>query len=493
MVKQEQITVLRKYRSRGYSIEVCAARAGMSERTARRYLRGDSMFCIDRMRNWRTRQDPFESRWGEIESLLNLDNSIEAKTIFDWLSREYPGEYETGQLRSLQRRVKRWRAEHGPESEIFFDQIHHPGEMCASDFCNGNRLKITINRVPFEHLLYHLVATYSNWEYVRVCHSETFEALSEGLSNGLRALGGTPRFHRTDRLGCAINNASNKGASLSRYEGLLDYYLIKALPTNPASPNENGDVESAHNHFLRCVQQELILRGSNDFDSREDYERFLAALVERRNLSRAKKIEEEQQNLNPLPAKDYNSPAILQVRVTRGSTVNIRGNTYSVPSRLIGFEIKAKLYENYIELWYGDKMLERLERLRGKQQASINYRHIIHWLIRKPGAFRNYKYHAQLFPTNTFRMAYDWLLEHSSQNSTKIYLRILELAATESEVRVEEALDRAFEEDGEISIEIIERYLTDSKLTPLKSRGTVAEVDLLQYDNLLFSGNQPLQ
>jgi hypothetical protein len=90
-------------------------------------------------------------------------------------------------------------------------------------------------------------------------------------------------------------------------------------------------------------------------------------------------------------------------------------------------------------------------------------------------------------------MAYDWLLEHSSQNSTKIYLRILELAATESEVRVEEALDRAFEEDGEISVEIIERYLTDSKLTPLKSRGTVAEVDLLQYDNLLFSGNQPLQ
>jgi hypothetical protein len=138
-------------------------------------------------------------------------------------------------------------------------------------------------------------------------------------------------------------------------------------------------------------------------------------------------------------------------------------------------------------------MLERLERLRGKQQVSINYHHIIHWLIRKPGAFKDYKYHAQLFPTNTFRMAYDWLLEHCSQTSTKVYLRILELAATVSEVRVEAALDRAFEEDGQITADIIERYLIDTPLTPLTSRGTVAEVDLLQYDSLLFSGSQTLQ
>jgi hypothetical protein len=493
MVKNEQLALLRKYRSLGYSIEVCAARAGMSVRTARKYLRGDRMFGVDGFRKWRTRQDPFEGHWKEIEALLDLDTSLEAKTIFDWLQRQYSGEFEDGQLRSLQRRVKQWRAEHGPEKEVFFDQIHYPGEICASDFCNGNRLEITINRIPFDHLLYHLVATYSNWEYVRICYSETFEALSEGLSSGLRALGGTPRFHRTDRLGCAINNSSNKGASLARYEGLLDYYSIKALPTNPVSPNENGDVESAHNHFLRCVQQELILRGSHDFNSREDYERFLAALVERRNLNRATKVREEHEKLKPLPVKDYDAPATLQVRVTRGSTVNIRSNTYSVPSRLIGFELKAKLYEHYIELWYGDKMLERLERLRGKQQVSINYRHIIHWLIRKPGAFKDYKYHAQLFPTNTFRMAYDWLLEHCSQTSTKVYLRILELAATVSEVRVEAALDRAFEEDGQISADIIERYLIDSPITPFKSRGTVAEVDLLQYDSLLFSGSQTLQ
>ena len=125
-----------------------------------------------------------------------------------------------------------------------------------------NDLGVTIQKLPFEHLLYHFVLTYSNWQWATICFSESFESLSEGLQEALWQLGGVPERHRSDRLSAAVNNLSDRREFTGRYRGLMDHYGLTAEKTNPDSGHENGDVESAHRHFKDAVDQALMLRGS---------------------------------------------------------------------------------------------------------------------------------------------------------------------------------------------------------------------------------------
>lgn len=175
-----------------------ASKAGMSEKTARKYLRGDLPSQRKGNRAWRTRQDPFDDVWKEVEEFLTGDANFEAKTLFEHLQREYPGRFQDGQLRTLQRRIKIWRALRGPAKEVFFEQDHHPGELSQSDFTHMSGLGIRIDGQAFPHLLFHYVLTYSNWETATICYGESYESLSQGVQNALWELGGVPQAHQTD-------------------------------------------------------------------------------------------------------------------------------------------------------------------------------------------------------------------------------------------------------------------------------------------------------
>ena len=246
-------------------------KAGMDEKTARKYREcGQLPSEIKTDHTWRTRKDPFEGIWDGIKSMLTINPGLEAKTIFEDLQRRYPGRFADGQLRTLQRRIKNWRATEGPPKEIFFAQIHKPGELCQSDYTHMDKLGVTIGGVPFDHLIYHFVLTYSNWETGTVCFSESFESLSQGLQNALWELGGVPQQHRTDCLTSAVNKMSHPEEFTIRYQDLVDYYGITPCKTNPASPNENGDVEQRNYRFKKAVDQALMLRGHRDFKTREN-------------------------------------------------------------------------------------------------------------------------------------------------------------------------------------------------------------------------------
>ena len=210
--------------------------------------------------------------------MLEINPGLEAKTLFEDLQRKNPGKYEDGQLRTLQRRIKRWKAEEGPSKEIFFTQSHKPGELCQSDYTNMNKLGVTINNVPFEHLVYHFVLTYSNWETGTICFSESFESLSQGIQNALWELGGVPLKHRTDCLTVAVNKACNPEEFTRRYQDLVDHYGTTPCKTNPSSPHENGDVEQRNYRFKKAVEQSLILRGNRNFENRREYELFISEL-----------------------------------------------------------------------------------------------------------------------------------------------------------------------------------------------------------------------
>ncbi len=270
-------------------------------------------------------------------------------------------------------------------------------------------LGITIAGEPFAHLLYHFTLTYSNWETGQVCFSESFETLSKGLQDALWELGGTPARHRTDRLTTAVAKPASPEEFTGRYEALLSHYGMKGEKTRAGRANENGDVEQSHHRMKRAVDQALLLRGSRDFPSRAAYEAFLQELFRRRNAGRRERLSQELPLLGRLPQRRAEDFTRLRVGVGRSSTIRVKSNTYSVPSRLIGEEVEVRVHADRLEVFYAQRCVETIPRLRGKGGHLVQYRHIIDWLQRKPGAFADYRYRADLFPSSRFRAAYDVL------------------------------------------------------------------------------------
>ncbi|MFQ6093837.1 MAG: DDE-type integrase/transposase/recombinase, partial [bacterium] len=378
-----------------------------------------------------------------------------------------------------------WRATEGPAKEVFFPQIHRPGELCQSDFTYMKALGVRIGGLPFDHLIYHFVLTYSNWETGMVCFSESFESLSEGLQNALWELGGVPQRHRSDRLTAAVQKPDNPEEFTSRYRGLLDHYGLKGEKTQPNSPHENGDVEQRHYRFKKALDQSLMLRGSRDFSSREEYGVFLDALFAQLNAGRKDRLSEELRVLRRLPPRRLNSFKKLHLRVGPSSTVRVNKNVYSVDSRLIAEKIVIRLYMEHLEVWYAQQCVDTLPRLRGEGKHRIQYRHIIDWLVRKPGAFENYRYREDLFPTHRFRMAYDWLKIRHPSRAAKAYLGILKLAARQNEAAVDYALKTLLDEEQPITIAAVEAIIVSVEQIPAPTHITIAEVDLGAYDALL--------
>jgi hypothetical protein len=244
-------------------------------------------------------------------------------------------------------------------------------------------------------------------------------------------------------------------------------------------------VESSHRHFKAAVDQALMLRGSRDFPSREEYSRFLTDLVRQRNLGREVRTQSERAKLRPLPARRHESWRRVRVRVGVGSTLKVDRNTYSVPSRLIGEIVDIRVCLEELEVWYGDTLMERLPRLRGRGQERINYRHVIGWLVRKPGAFERYRYRDDLFPTSRFRMAYDALCERLPTRSVQEYLAIVELAALEGESRVDDALRILLDEESELTSKAVERFVRSVCVVPEVTAVQTPVVDLSCFDELL--------
>jgi len=273
MVTDKQIRRLMQMVETGKTIKIASLKTGMDEKTARKYLKAGKLPSKVKLEHtWRTRPDPFEDVWDEIREKLELFPGLEGKTLFEFLQRKYEGRFADGQLRTLQRRVKGWRAHEGPGKEVFFPQVHYPGDICASDFTRMGHLGITIQRQPFDHMIYHFVLTYSNWETGNICFSESYESLSSGLQDALWKLGGIPKRHRTDSLSSAVNNLNKKEEFTQRYEGLLKHYRLKGQKTQTGKGNENGDVEQRHHRLKRALDQALMLRGIRDFESRREYE-----------------------------------------------------------------------------------------------------------------------------------------------------------------------------------------------------------------------------
>ena len=332
--------------------EQAAAKAGMSTRSARRVEEDVTLPSQHARRYWRSRPDPFAGVWDtEVVPLLRGAPKLMAITLLRKLQDDRPDHFPDGVLRTLQRRIRHWRALEGPPKEAFFPQEHAPGHRGLSDFTAMSELRITIGNAPFAHILYHFVLAFSRWEHVEVVEGgESFEALSKGLQNALWQAGGAPREHRSDSLSAAFKNLAEEQDFTVRYTALLDHYSMAGTRNNRGVSHENGSVESSHRYLKEAIEQALLLRGHRDFEDRAAYEAFVRDAVMRRNRRNAAAFRIEREQLQDLPARRTTDFVEEEARVTRCGTFTVRGVLYSAPSRLIGHRLKVRLYSRPVGL-----------------------------------------------------------------------------------------------------------------------------------------------
>ena len=410
----EQVNLYMSYRKNSKHLQsTSAAKAGFSERTARRIDKGEHKTNLP-ARKYRTRKDPFKGLFEQyLVPLLENNPALQPITLLEVLDEHAPGKFDQSHLRTLQRKVKRWRAKYGPNQEVMFLQRHIPGDMGISDYTWMNTLNITLAGEPFEHKLYHYRLVYSGWTYVQVClGGESFESLSSGLQNAFWLCCGVPVTHRTDSLSAAFNNHSEKTLLTERYSKLCHHYDVKATRNNKGIAHENGAIESAHGHLKRKIDQQLILRGSRDFISLDVYEKFINLIVAKINRHCKTRFDEEKKHLQALPSRRTNDFSEQHVRVTSSSTISVKRVTYTVPSRLIGALLLVHIYDNRLVLFYGHEETLTLERVYAqgtKRNRSVDYHHVIHSLAKKPNAFRYSLLRDDLVPAGDFTLLWEKL------------------------------------------------------------------------------------
>ncbi|MCB1080700.1 MAG: IS21 family transposase [Chlamydiia bacterium] len=426
----------------GKTQKVAAAQAGISERSARK-IEKRGFREAKPAHDWKTRKDPFESVWeSQVIPMLEKNPHLQARTILEELQMQNPGEYPDTMLRTLQRRVRKWKAISGPEKEVIFRQNHPPGWQGMSDFTHATCLGVTIQKEKLEHMFYHYRLVYSKWEAAFVIlGGESFTALSEGLQNALWLSSGVPETHRTDSLSAAYKNCSDKKKEefTKDYVELCAYYQMEPTRNNKGIAHENGAIEASHGGLKNRVDQALMLRGSRDFSSIEEYKQFIQKIVLQHNRRVHKKFTEELAFLRNLPERKTIDFSEERSMVTSSSTIRVRDVVYSVPSRLIGMTLKVHLYDDRLECFIGNDLVTTLERKRRnhKRVHQINYRHVIGALHRKPQAFRNYIYREELFPTLAFRETWERLNQQlDSRKACREYVKILKEAALDDHEKI---------------------------------------------------------
>jgi transposase len=447
VVKRTQLTKLVIERNQGANISMSAIKAGMSRTTARNYLRQDDVMEQRQVpHTWRTREDPLEAVWPQALTMLGHAPELEAKALFEHLAQSHPGGIKDGLLRTFQRRVRSWRLAEGPEKEVFFTQDHKPGEVLAVDWTDMGGLGIMIEGKALAHKLFHAVLPYSNWEWAVRAHSESSLSLRGGLKATLGRLGRVPRQLLTDHSSTATHQLKRDGAERGfneEYMGICAHYGIEPRTINVGRPQENGDCESANGHLKRRIRQHLLLRGSRDFSNEEEYDRFLIGVLESANRLRTKRLGEELAAMRETAIADLPDYREVMVSVGNNSTIRLRKQCYSVPSRLIGTKLVARIYENRIVLLAGAQEVSQLPLGSGDRGAVIDFRHVIGHLLRKPGAFAGYRWREEMFPAPAYRAAYDYLTS-AGCDADRRYLEILKVAADEGQTVVENALEQLF-------------------------------------------------
>lgn len=483
-VTQQQKRLYMTYRKDGFNQKAAAAKVGISERSGRK-IEQDKVNEVPMTRPWRTRKDPFAGVWdSELLPFLEEFQELSPLTLLEYLQEQYPGRYPDKLLRTLQRRIKQWRAIHGDNGkEVMFSQQCMPGVQSLSDFTQLKDVTVFIAGEPLNHLLYHFRLRYSGWSHMKVIlGGESFTALAEGLQEALWRLGGVPKEHRTDSLSAAYKNRNQQAEYdiTAPYDQLCNHYNLSPTRNNLGKSHENGAIESPHGHIKRRIRQALIIRNSSDFKTLKEYELFIDKVVSQHNRRNAPSIDIERPYLQDLPETKTIDFIELSVKVSPSSTIRVKSNAYTVPSRLVGECLRVHLYHDRLDCFIGSSKVSSMNRVygsKGHRNTNINYRHVYQALLKKPGAFRHWVYRDELLPTQAYRQI--WQAADQTLNAQMACKYIVGCLALAAEHHCEKAL-----------ADYILTYLSSGRLPSLSDiqerfrvrTRPIPEVDVQQHD-----------
>ena len=488
-VTDRQMKDYKRYRLL-HSQEGSAAKAGLSVRTARRLDEAKALPSQREARAWRTREDPLGAVWEtEVMPLLQADPLLNGVTLLEELQRRHPAQYRPGVLRTLQRRLRQWRALHGAEREVYFAQEHPPGRLGLSDFTVADDLGVQIAGAPFKHRLYQFALAHSGWRHVEVVEGgESFLALSSGLQSSLWRLGGAPEEHRTDSLSAAFNNLAEAEELRRRYDGLCKHYGMRASRCNPGQSHENGSIESRHGSLKTAIDQSLRLRGSRRFDKRAEYSALVGTTVDRLNARLARRVDSERAVLLDLPARRTAEYAEAPVRLTKFGTFLFNRILYSAPSRLMGHRLLGREYAEHIELWLGGDCVftspRGLKSTDSRYGKVIDYRHLAEALQRKPAAFARWVHRDAAFPREVYRQTWERLVAARPERAAcRTMVGLLVLAAKGHEAQLAAELEALIDLQALPDLQAIERMLVPPRTVPPTVRVVLPELTV--YDAML--------
>ena len=470
---------------------VAAAKAGFSTATGYRIEEDPRLPSQKTALRGRRRPDPLAAVWDtEIVPILQAAPGLRAIAVLEEIRRRHPQISPTIR-RTLERRMRAWRALCGPEQDVIFRQEHEPGRLGLSDFTDTSALGITVAGILLGHRLYHFRLAFSGFEHAHVVlGGESFVALAEGLQNALWALGGVPKEHRSDSLSAAFCNLDRDAQEdlTQRYQALMRHYEMAPTRNNRGVAHENGSIESAHGHLKKALEDALLLRGSRDFDALDGYRRFVDEIVGRRNANNRKRIELERPKLRTLPKRRTADYEEKTVTVTSSGGFILRRVFYTAPSRLIGHRLRVHLYDDRLDCFLGATPMLTLRRGRpisdNKGGHVVDYRHVIHALRRKPMALNNLVYRDQLFPRPAYRKAFEALsAEVGDKRACKVTVELLALAHDRAcEADLAQAIDAELDEGRLPDIDRLRsRFQPDAASIP---NVVVELVPLHSYDEL---------
>src|SRR6202521_4149372 len=336
---------------RNHSPAIAGAKAGFSTSAAYRFEKDPRLPTQKKAHRERRRADPFVDVWEkEVLPMLRAAPGLRPIAVFEELCRRHP-ELGSGTRRTLERRIRAWRAVNGPDREVIFRQEHPPGRMGLSDFTEVADLGVTVAGQLLDCRLYHFRLPFSGFEHAHVVlGGESFVALAEGLQNALWSLGGVPEQHRSDSLSAAFRNlgADAKEDLTTRYEAFCAYYGMTPTRNNLGVSHENGSIESSHGHLKSKLEDALLLRASRDFETLPAWRGFVDEIVGRGNARNAKRIDQERLALKQLPLRKTTDYEEVHVDVTSSSAFILRKVFYSVPSRLIGQRLRVHLHDDLL-------------------------------------------------------------------------------------------------------------------------------------------------
>ncbi len=418
-----------------HSQEAAAAKTGISVASARRVESALVLPSQRPPRHWRTRADPLAEVWNsEVVPMLEGAPSLMAVTLLEELQRRHPDRFGDAVLRTLQRRVGQWRAEHGQEREIYFAQEHPPGRLGLSDFTVADELDISLGGLAFPHRLYQFALAHSGWRHVRVVlGGESFQSLATGLQEALWMAGGVPEEHRTDSLSAAFNNLAEREELTTRYHALCEHYGLRPTRNNTGVSHENGAIEARQGSLKKGLDQALLLRGSREFADLAVYEQFVAETVRRLNARCARAWEAERACLKPLPARRTTDFEEIDARVSKFGVFSAKSVLYSVPSRLAGHRLKVRLHSTHLDAWLGGVKVFQCERLHAsaadRHPRQIDWRHMLPSLKRKPGAFARWVLRDAMFPRSEYAQAWERISAKLPERAAcRLMVELLDLA-----------------------------------------------------------------